>query len=109
MLKLKTLTKPEDSIQDIRFTTVCLDLRGTAMPKDNKILDELYDLFRGFMRQYSNLNPAGEVIHGHNKTEFLIIPVRNNSSIQRHQLERINRLNRFHLLVVHSQMNTSTR
>ena len=75
MLKSETLTKPEDSIQDIRFTTVCLDLRGTAMPKDNEILDKLYDLFRGFMRQYLNLNPVGEVIHSHNKTELLIIPV----------------------------------
>ena len=102
MLKSETLTKPEDSIRDIRFTTVCLDLRGTAMPKDNEILDELYDLFRGFMRQYSNLNPAGEVIHGHNKTELLIIPVHNNSCIQRNQLERIHRLDRFHLSVVHS-------
>ena len=78
------------------------------MPKDNEILDELYDLFRGFMRQYSNLNPAGEVIHGHDETELLIIPVRNNSCVQRNQLERIHRLDRFHLLVVHSQMNTST-
>ena len=38
VLKPKILTKPEDSIQNIRFSTVCLDLGRTGMSKDNGIL-----------------------------------------------------------------------
>ena len=101
MLKPKTLTEPEDNIQDIRFATICVDLRRTGMPNDNEILYELYDFFQGLMCNYLSFNPAGEVIHGYNKTELLIIPISNNSCIQRHQLERVNSLDRLYLLIIH--------